>query len=82
MTAVKQYTFYPAVLHLNFSDLYSCLSSQSDHLNLHWHALWQFLHSNAGTSWLVREILSIDAIHLGKRVHGRQEDGSLQSVMC
>jgi len=54
----------------------ACLC-KSNALDLHWNVLWQLLDSNAATSWLVREVLFVDAVHLGKVGHVGDENGGL-----
>lgn len=55
-------------------------SCKSNALNLHRNALGKFLDSNAGSRWLVGEVLLIHAVHLGKVAHGSKEDGRLDTI--
>lgn len=50
---------------------------QGNSLNLDWHALGELLDGNAGASWLVSEVLLVDAVHLGEVTHGSEEDVDL-----
>jgi hypothetical protein len=56
---------------------YYCLK---DWYLLDWHALRQLLDSHARPRGLVREVFSVHTVHLGKVVHGCDEDCDLRVI--